>query len=171
MEPRLIIFDADGTLIDRDSGAMLPGVEDYISLLRYAGNRLAVAIATNQGGVGCRAMGGFGHPERYPTEAEVLRRYSALAYRLGAKLYLCFAYQSRDGQWSAAPADTLHPDYWRHDWRKPAPGMLLAAMADAGVSAADTLMLGDRPEDQQAAAAAGCAFQWAQRVFTQTIGG
>lgn len=163
---KLIIFDADGTLIDRESGVLLPGVGDFFDLIHGARNRPAVAVATNQGGVGCRVgFDGFGRPERYPTEAEALARYQALAERAGARLYLCFAYQAKSGQWSAAPPDTANPDYWRPDWRKPSPGMLLQAMRDAAVAPSATLMIGDRPEDRQAAAAAGCYFQWAQKFF------
>lgn len=162
--PRYIVFDADGTLCDRDTGALRPGVEDTIRRLRREGR--ALAIATNQGGVGCRALGGFGHPERYPTEAEALRRYRALARKLGVpRLYVAFAYQAKSGEWSPTPARTSRPDFWRHDWRKPAPGMLLRAMRDAGVGPAGTLMVGDRPEDQAAARAAGCNFQWADEFF------
>lgn len=168
MALKLIISDADGTIIDRDSGRWLPGVEGFLSLLRRARNRPALAIATNQGGVGCRvAFDGFGQPERYPTEAEALARYEALARQAGARLYLCFAYQAKSGAWSPAPDGTRHPDYWRRDWRKPAPGMLLRAMRDAGVAPADTLMIGDRPEDREAAEAAGCYFQWAQKFFAR----
>lgn len=163
--PRLIIFDADGTLVDRDTGRWLPGVEDALSLLRRARNRPAVAIATNQGGVGCRAFGWSGN---YPTEAEALARYRALAQKAGAAhLYICFAYLARDGRWSPTPPEAIETRFWQRDWRKPAPGMLLQAMSDAGVGPAETLMIGDRPEDQEAAAAAGCYFQWAQKFFAR----
>ena len=88
---RLLIFDADGTLCDRDSGALLPGVEEYFAALRSGRNRPAVAVATNQGGVGCRAFGWAGD---YPTEAEALRRYRALGRALGIpadRVYLAVA--------------------------------------------------------------------------------
>lgn len=166
MTPRLIIFDADGTLCDRDSRAFLPGVETYLNRLRHEHDRPAVAIATNQGGVGCRVgFGGFGHPERYPTEASALADYRALARHVGARLYVCFAYQAKSGEWSVAPPNALAPEYWRRDWRKPAPGMLLQAMRDARVSPRATLMVGDRDEDKRAAAAASCAFRWAADFF------
>jgi hypothetical protein len=53
------------------------------------------------------------------------------------------------------------------DFRKPGGGMLLAlqyfmSKKDEPV---DLLMVGDRPEDQQAAAAAGLAFEWAADFF------
>lgn len=54
---------------------------------------------------------------------------------------------------------------WRQDWRKPAPGMLQYAMRLKEVLPAQTLMVGDSAEDQQAAAAAGCDFLWAWEFF------
>lgn len=52
------------------------------------------------------------------------------------------------------------------DWRKPAPGMLLQVMRSEGVSAAETLYVGDREEDHAAAHAAGCDFRWAGEYFS-----
>jgi histidinol phosphatase-like enzyme len=109
--------------------------------------------------------GGFGDPAAYPTAEKVLGQYERLAGQMGARLYICFAYLSRKGLWSPVPPDTATPDYWRQDWRKPAAGMLLQAIVDAGVTPAETLMVGDLPEDRQAAAAAGCDFQWANEFF------
>jgi D-glycero-D-manno-heptose 1,7-bisphosphate phosphatase len=54
---------------------------------------------------------------------------------------------------------------WQTDWRKPLPGMLVEAMKDAGVAPEETLFVGDREEDRQAASAAGCAFRWAKDFF------
>lgn len=51
-------------------------------------------------------------------------------------------------------------------YRKPAPGMLLFAMQWAGVSASETLYVGDRPEDEAAAQNAGCDFMWADEFFS-----
>lgn len=170
MTPRLIIFDADGTLCARDSGALLPGVKAWLAEWRHGQGYPVLAIATNQGGVGCRALGGFGHPERYPTETQAIRRYRALGRALGipaGRVYLAFAYQTKSGVWSPPPADTRYPDFWRRDWRKPTAGMLHRAMREAGVRSAETLMVGDRPEDEGAATAAGCAFQWADRFFSR----
>lgn len=168
MNFQLLILDADGTLVDRDSGELLPGVEEFLDLLRRARNRPAVAIATNQGGVGLRLMmerDGWGEPAKYPTEQQALAQYERLAQKLKARLYLSFAYQLKSGEWSTMPDDAPRPEYWLPDWRKPAAGMLLQAMRDAGATPTSTLMIGDRPEDQEAAAAAGCSFQSAQKYF------
>lgn len=167
---RLVIFDGDGTLVAPYSGELLPGVAGDLAVMRRAVRDCpAYAIATNQGGVGCRVgFGGFGRPERYPTEAEAISRYRTVADRIGAALYMSFAYQSSNGGWSMPPADTRYPEYWQPFWRKPSPGMLLAAMSNARVLPAETLMVGDRSEDQEAAAAAGCTFQLAHEFWDTT---
>lgn len=166
MQPHLIIFDVDGTLVARESGQLLPGVQQFFALLPHARNRPAVALATNQGGPACRDAG-WG--DKYPSLAEVEWRYGRLAGQLGARLYMSLVYQGRGGliipSGLAAGDPRLNPA-----WRKPAPGTLIQAMRDAGVHPHDTLMVGDRPEDQQAAAAAGCYFQWAQKSFARGWG-
>jgi phosphoglycolate phosphatase-like HAD superfamily hydrolase len=163
MNYTLIIFDADGTIADRESGQLLPGVAEFISLLRQARNRPAFAIATNQGGPACRDAGWGNH---FPALADVEARYGALAKRMNARLYMSLCYQSKSGlivpSGLRASDPRLNPQ-----WRKPAPEMLFRAMSDAGATPATTLMIGDRPEDQQAAAAAGCYFQWAQKFFAR----
>lgn len=50
-------------------------------------------------------------------------------------------------------------------WRKPSPGMLEQAMSDLNVTARDTMMVGDRSEDVEAAKAAGCKFFYAGEFF------
>lgn len=166
---KLIIFDADGTLCDRDTGELLPGVFERIAETENIAN---LAIATNQGGVGLRywmETDGFGDPSKYPTQREVRRRYADLGMMIEnirfiqfdrVPVYYSFAYQSKSsGKWGPVPSDS---NEWRQDWRKPSPGMLIAAMGDANVSPSDTLFIGDRDEDMQAAQAAGCNFMWAQ---------
>lgn len=166
----LVILDADGTCCRREDGSLLPGVAEFIDGLADLDHRPRLAIASNQGGVGVRVMGGFGKPEKYPTEQQALTQYGELAERLGATLYLCFAYVDWNGNWSPEPVGTDFPDFYRREWRKPEGGMLLRAMEDAGVLPARTLMVGDRPEDEAAAAAAGCSFMVAHSFFGRLEG-
>ena len=50
-----------------------------------------------------------------------------------------------------------------HSFRKPSPGMLRLAMKRHGVTDPnECLMIGDRPEDEEAAKAAGMEFEWVQ---------
>lgn len=49
--------------------------------------------------------------------------------------------------------------------RKPQPGMLLAIMRHYGLGPVDTLYVGNHEVDQGAAARAGTAFCWSQKLF------
>jgi HAD superfamily hydrolase (TIGR01662 family) len=173
---RLIIFDVDGTLVEAHTANLLPGVREFFQLV--CGNRCqpahrpALAIATNQGGVGMRywmEQQRFGHPERYPSEPEITQRMAGLVAELdGATaipIYMAFRFKDWRGKWSPVPPEAAGDPRWSPDWRKPGPGMLRKAMEDAGVTAGQSLFVGDRPEDQKAARAAGCAFGWAKDFF------
>lgn len=50
-------------------------------------------------------------------------------------------------------------------WRKPEPGMIIAACTHAGILTADALFVGDMGTDKAAADAAGCHFMWAWQFF------
>lgn len=158
----LYIFDVDGTIAERDTTDLLPGVAEW-----FAANQTAVAFATNQGGVGLRywmETAGFGEPEKYPTEEMIIKRLHALADRLQVSrlnLYASFAYQSKSsGKWAPSENDGL---FWERAWRKPEPGMLIHAIEMAGAKSA--VMVGDSKEDEQAANAAGIDFIHADEFF------
>ena len=53
------------------------------------------------------------------------------------------------------PEKALPPYLKNSDWRKPAPGMLLQAIQDFDLNANQSIMIGDRETDMQAAEAAG----------------
>jgi HAD superfamily hydrolase (TIGR01662 family) len=174
MRYKLVIFDADGTLAERDSGEVLPGVEAYFEELaqRTPEELPQIAIATNQGGVGMRyAMesGRWGEPAKFPTQAQIEERYperiKKLLREIPHRLYVAYAYVDKRGKWSPVPVGQEENPRWSREWRKPSPGMLLQAMADANVSSAETLMVGDREDDRLAAQRAGCDFQWAEDFF------
>ena len=160
---RLFIFDADGTLIDRDSGAYLPGVAGIADgLSQYA----QVAIATNQGGPACRDAD-WPWSSNFPTLEEIEASYGLLAQRMGARLYMSLAYRTKGGALifpKGVPADDPRLD---PSWRKPEPGMIIQAMRDAYVTADQTVFIGDGKEDEQAAAAAGVRFIPAGKFFIQ----
>lgn len=54
-----------------------------------------------------------------------------------------------------------YPHATIHSFRKPGPGMLFIAMSLVGSNPQDSIMIGDRPEDEAAAQAANVQFQWA----------
>lgn len=138
---RLVLLDRDGVLnIDRQTGVrhpdeleMVPGAAAAVARLNAAG--IAVAVVTNQSVLG-----------RHVIDAAMLERIHAkLRVELAA---------------AGAHLDAMHvcpdaPDA-PTDRRKPAPGMLLEALAEFGAAPADTPMIGDALRDLQAAAAAGC---------------
>lgn len=164
----MTIFDLDGTLADRATGRLLPGVAR-----RFAAKPPAAwAIATNQGGVGLRRWmerHGFGEPDEFPTQEEVEERLSQVVESIGKEpvgVAVAFSYQARSGEWSPVPPEGEGDERWQQEWRKPAPGMLLHLMQMSEISdPEDVLMVGDSKADMEAAAAAGCRFQWADEYF------
>lgn len=179
---KLIIFDVDGTLTPDNQSIRFDSnvVEKLISLRE---KDITLALASNQGGVGLRRWieeaGGFGAtPEekaaslvdckKYPTAQDAFARLATIAGEVTAlthlpcRIYVCFAYQTRNGNWAQISDDD---PMWSAFWRKPNPGMLLKAMSDAGVMPVDTLFVGDREEDAGAALAAGIKFVEAKDFF------
>lgn len=171
---RLLVFDLDGTLAQSFSRKVLPGVKEFFDLLLRAdcAPRPQLAIATNQGGVGMRhwmESGGFGNPRAYPTAGDIEQRLQHILAELGVdgelRLYISYRYLTPQGEWTPVPEGQEANPRWQSDWRKPRPGMLLQAIADAGAAPHETLFVGDSDDDRQAAAQAGCAFAWAERFF------
>lgn len=139
---RLILLDRDGVLnVDSphfvrsaDEWVPIPGALAAVAALKQAG--YLVGVCTNQSGVG-----------RGLFSEETLGK-------IHGKLHE--ALRSMD-----AGLDDLR--YCPHapdagcNCRKPAPGMLLEAMAALGVEPEDTIFVGDAIRDVEAAHAAGCA--------------
>ena len=74
-------------------------------------------------------------------------------------LYVCYTH----------PKASIAEYRFEDDRRKPGPRMLLEAMSDFEALPEETLFVGDRPEDEQAARAAGIAFQWADEFFQEGL--
>jgi D-glycero-D-manno-heptose 1,7-bisphosphate phosphatase len=156
MNYKLIVFDVDGTLIRPMSGGefrksaddweLLPGRAEKLKALKEVGVRLA--IASNQGGVA------FG----YLRQIDILRELQNTARSLGIPEgggYICYTH----------PRASIAGYRFEDHRRKPGPGMLQDAMRDFEADAGETLMVGDRPEDEGAAINAGVAFMWAKDFF------
>jgi D-glycero-D-manno-heptose 1,7-bisphosphate phosphatase len=134
-----IFLDRDGVLIEDAHYVgtpaqvrLIPGSADAVAALNRAG--WPVVVATNQAGVG---RGYF--PES--SVGAVHAHLSALLAGYGARVeayYYC----------------PHHPEAGCH-CRKPRPGMLLRAAAELGLDLAGSWMIGDRPGDLEAGAAAG----------------
>lgn len=146
--PREAVFlDRDGTLIEEvhylsepDQVRLIPGAADAVRKLNDAG--VLVIVVTNQAGV---ARGYF--PES--RVAAVHERLSALLEECGAKIdafYYCPHH----------PTEGIGAYRVACDCRKPKPGMLLTAARDFDIDLARSWMIGDKPGDAEAGAAAGC---------------
>lgn len=169
------MFDLDGTLItsymDRPDKAfapveLLPGVaETWAHLRSESGGNLA--IITNQAGVA------YGFQTKDATRAKLAAVGAALGYG-------CVELHEGDdtvtlgtGARGAPGVLDIFVCYEKSGpRRKPEAGMLHESMARAAYDADETpnytqyvLYVGDRPEDQQAAANAGVPFQWAADFF------
>jgi D-glycero-D-manno-heptose 1,7-bisphosphate phosphatase len=138
--PRPALFlDRDGVLIE-DRGYV--GKADDVRLMAgaaalletVAGRGWLAIIVTNQSGI---ARGYYGWEDFAAVQAELIRQLGASARNIDAVL-AC-------------------PFYPEHRWRKPAPGMLLAAAARLPVALASSWIIGDRDKDMEAGRAAGLA--------------
>lgn len=159
MNYTLIVFDCDGTLVSTKSGETfrktaadwkwLPGRQGKLIELKRQGVHLA--CATNQGGVA------FG----YMQQEDILRELQAMLLEVRmspAGLYVCYTHPKATIDQFKALVDNR---------RKPGPGMLLEAMQDFEATFTDTLSVGDRPEDEEAAKNCGVDFQWSQDFFKE----
>ena len=157
----LILYDYNGTLVETLSGATFPRDTSDWKLMP---NRAAVcaqwqalgvhtAIVSNQGGVA------FG----YHNAGDIMWQIEQVARELGLiGTMVCLGHPDATvGRYRTPPDD---------DWRKPGPAMLLWLMDVMRVTPERTLMVGDRPEDEEAAKRAGVAFEWARDHFGDLAG-
>ena len=141
---RHVILDRDGVLNEEapargyitrpEAWRWIPGSRAALAALARAGVR--ISIATNQSGVG---RGLMTLPDLDAVHARMRREAEASGGRIDA-LFVC----------PHAPEEGC-------DCRKPAPGLIRAAIAAAGIPAAQTLAVGDDGRDLEAARAAGVA--------------
>lgn len=162
LDYKLILFDIDETIADRDSVEIYPSVKRFIESLDPSVN---VAFITNQGGPACRRAG-WEFSDTFPTMIAVQYRLDNLmkiVYDLLGRrpsLYVAWIYQDKAGRVYDLSGLVAKEDIKKRlFWRKPGPGMILQACLDSSTNPANTLMIGDRPEDRGAAEAAGVAFR------------
>lgn len=144
-----LFLDRDGVLI-RDAGyladpagvELLPGAGELVRIANRA--NVPVIVVTNQSGIG---RGLFS----WRQFLAVNRRMSdLLVSEHGATLSAVIACG-----WS--PDNPPDQAVLRRRWRKPGPGMLLAARSHYGIDLARSWLVGDRLSDVRAAVAAGLA--------------
>ena len=155
---KLFIFDADDTLRrttapgkpcphSPEEWVLIPGVRDRLRQVPWgsAGGPL-FGIASNQDHVG------YGH----------------LTLTMARNLLRDLAHAAAD----CRPPDAVlqlcpHRLDQECGCRKPQPGMLLAIMSFYGVSANETLFVGNHEVDREAAARARTGFSWSSSFFRQ----
>lgn len=153
---KLYIFDFDGTVvntpfIDKSPRAILPGRVEKLAALKKSGAKLS--IATNQGGVAFGIL----------SEEEATAEVREFAEKLGVDSWV-ISFGHPKPKWGYEQYGT--PEMLA--MRKPAPGMLLKLIKDAGINPWEAMMIGDRDEDRDAAKAAGCLFCWSKDFFGDT---
>lgn len=142
---KLAMFDRDGT-INVDTGHLyepekLELIPSTVDIMRgYSEDPdFKVVVVTNQAGI---AKGLY-------TESDMHRLHRYMGNELEKR-------GARVDAWYFCPH---HPDYTGPcGCRKPAPGMLLAAMRDFDAESAECVMYGDKPSDEAAAITAGVRF-------------
>lgn len=145
---KLAMFDRDGT-INVDTGhlhepeklELIPGTVE--TMARYAADPdYKVVVVTNQSGI---ARGLYAESDMRALHRYMEEKLEDLGARVDA-WYFCPHHPGFTGPCAC---------------RKPAPGMLLAAMRDFDARPGDCVMYGDMPSDEAAARAAGVEFRWA----------
>ncbi len=152
--PKLLIFDADGTLRwttvpgqpcpnRPDEWRLMPKVKEKLRSINWE-SEARLGIASNQGGV---ALGYLSAADARSLIVDML--VEAIGYvPSGTAIEMC----------------TCRPDY-ACGCRKPAPGMLLRIMRHFNIGARNTLYVGDLESDREAARRAGIRFMWARDFF------
>lgn len=147
MADRAVFLDRDNTLIHNDGDlgdpakvVLLQGAASAIASLRGLGYR--IVVVTNQGGV---ARGKYAEADVDAVHERIVELLKPTNNAIIDRFYYC----------------PFHPEavveaYRReHSWRKPAPGMLLAAIEDLKLDPAGCWMVGDQLRDIEAGHAAG----------------
>lgn len=145
---RLAMFDRDGT-VNVDTGHLfepekLELIPETVELMaRYAADpEYKIVVVTNQAGI---AKGLYAE-----ADMRALHRYMEQELE---------KHGARVDAWYFCPH---HPDFTGECFcRKPAPGMLLAAIRDFDTRPENCVMYGDKPSDEAAAEAAGVEFIFA----------
>ncbi len=139
-----------GYVVRPEEFEFVPGVLTACAALAKLG--FALVVTTNQSGI---ARGLYTEEDFHRLCDWMHARFAAAGAPLTA-IYHCPHH----------PTEGRGPLRRACDCRKPAPGMLLAAIRDLGIDPARSVMFGDKRSDMQAAAAAGVA----QRVLLGTDG-
>lgn len=128
-----------GDLCDPGRVRLLPGVGRGCAALSRAG--FALVIVSNQGAV---ARGNCTIEQVEATNRRVVELLEAEGAEVEGVYYCPYH-----------PEGTVAPYNVEHPWRKPSPGMLLAAAEELGLDLERSWLIGDSRRDIEAAVAAG----------------
>ncbi len=153
--PKLLIFDADGTLRwttvegqpcpnGPDEWRLMPNVREILSAIPWEEEGYRIGVASNQGGV---AAGYLSQEVAYQLLVDML--VEAIGY-LPSESYI---------ELCTCPATV------DCTCRKPSPGMLVRILERSGTPAVNALYVGDLEKDREAAERAGIDFMWAKDFF------
>ena len=170
---KILFLDCDGTIRQPKSGStfinspedqeIIEGVQEAV--LVYKNSGYTIIGITNQGGV----ASGHKSLESAIIEQQVtLGLLPSLDFIYFAPTYdglVCWRIDRKD-ETEIKQLSTEEFD----SFRKPGAGMLNLALKFYEVSPKDCLMIGDRPEDEQAATSAGMPFAWAKDWREQSFG-
>ncbi|MBK5956886.1 hypothetical protein CCR97_01460 [Rhodoplanes elegans] len=143
-----LFLDRDGVVVEEThylsepaKVRLLDGAARVIAWCNARG--LPVVLVTNQAGI---ARGYFGWREFEAVQQEIVRRLVAAGARLDLVL-ACAFHDTGDAPYRVA----------EHPWRKPNPGMILAAAEMLAIDLPASAVIGDKVSDLEAGAAAGLA--------------
>ena len=135
-----IVNEDDGYVHSVEQFRFVEAVFDLCRAAREAG-LVRIVIVTNQAGIG---RGLYSEADYQAVTGHMLAGFARENIRIDAVYH---------APWHPEAA---RPDYRRdHPWRKPGPGMILAALEALAIEAADSVLIGDRETDIAAARAAG----------------
>jgi D-glycero-D-manno-heptose 1,7-bisphosphate phosphatase len=144
-----LFLDRDGVIIEEkeyisnpDQVELMPGIPELIRAARALG--VVVVEITNQAGI---AHGYFGWHEFVQVENRIRQVLAGQGVSVDAVFACPFHPQGK--------APYRHAN---HPWRKPNAGMLLEAAQRLNLNLRQSVLVGDKVADQQAARAAGLAF-------------
>lgn len=167
---KILCLDLDGTVRRSKSGKtfiegpddveIIPGMREL--LIHYHNLGYILVAISNQGGVA------HGHKTPNEVRQEMLKTFHLLKNNEGVHMLNVL-------KWCPYAAEGTIEDFnFRSLTRKPSIGMLVLIerdLLDRGVIPDwdNSLFVGDRPEDQQCAQAAGIPFMWAEEFLKQPI--
>lgn len=167
---KILFLDCDGTIREPLSGAkfishprdqrIIPGADKAIQHFHRQG--YTIIGVSNQGGVGA------GHKSLKDTELE--QRYTLELFPEILAIYFCPDFEGQECWWVPRTGESERVlRSWEDSYRKPGSGMVDQAMEaylgyrfDKPRPPMHHWLVGDRPEDQQCAIAAGINFLWAE---------